>query len=183
LLKEAFETLSNDNQRQRYERYGKDNFKSIKDLTCIDKRNPENPRDERKAPSFKLTIPVSIADIYNGTVVKGKFPKQTACPVCQGTGAKSPKDLKPCNHCSGKGFALRDEQNFYGQKFQAETICPVCKGSGKTIAKVCDSCRGSRLISKMETIEIPIPKGLPNGNKFTLRNMGDEPLHGAPSDF
>lgn len=35
----------------------------------------------------------------------------------------------------------------------------------------------------METIEIPIPKGLPNGNKFTLRNYGDEPLHGAPSDF
>ena len=43
-----------------------------------------------------MTIPVSIVDIYNGTTIKAKFPKKTACPVCQGTGAKSPKDLKPC---------------------------------------------------------------------------------------
>lgn len=50
---------------------------------------------------------MSIGDIYNGTVVKAKFPRQSACPVCQGTGAKSPKDLKPCSACAGKGFTLR----------------------------------------------------------------------------
>jgi DnaJ-class molecular chaperone len=89
---------------------------------------------------------VSIGDIYNGTVIKAKFPKSSACPICQGTGAKSPKDLKPCSHCSAKGFALRDEQNFYGQKFQAETVCPICKGAGKTVAKTCDHCKGSKLV-------------------------------------
>ena len=31
-----------------------------------------------------------------------------ACPICQGTGAKSPKDLKPCSQCGAKGFSLRD---------------------------------------------------------------------------
>jgi DnaJ-class molecular chaperone len=35
----------------------------------------------------------------------------------------------------------------------------------------------------MEVVEIPIPKGLPNGNTFTLRNYGEEGLMGAPSDF
>lgn len=134
--------------------------------------NPDNPKDDRKASSFKLKVPVSIVDIYNGAIVRAKYPKMTACPVCQGTGAKSPKDLKTCSVCSGKGFSLRDEQNFYGQKFQAETICPSCKGSGKTVTKHCNKCHGSKLISQMETIEIPIPKNLPNGNKFTLRNMG-----------
>ena len=115
--------------------------------------------------------------------MKAKFPKQSACPICQGTGAKSPKDLKPCSTCSGKGFSLREDQNFYGQKFQAESICPVCKGSGKTVTKLCDRCKGTKLISQMETIEVAIPKGLPKGNKFTLRNYGDEGLVGAPSDF
>jgi DnaJ-class molecular chaperone len=104
----AYDTLFNDKERQKYERYGKDVFRSIKELTCIDKRNPENPRDERKAPSFKLTIPVSIGDIYNGTVIKAKYPKQQACPHCQGTGGKSPKELKPCSQCAGKGFTLRE---------------------------------------------------------------------------
>ncbi len=152
-------------------------------MTCINKMNPDNPRDERKSPSFKLTVPVSIEDIYHGSVIKAKFPKQTACPVCQGTGAKTPKDLKPCSACAGKGFSLREEQNFYGQRFPAETICPVCRGSGKAVTKSCDSCKGTKLINKMETIEIPIPKGLPNGNKITLRNQGEESLLGAPSDF
>ena len=152
-------------------------------MTCIDKRNPENPKDERKAPSFKLTIPVSIGDIFNGTVVKAKYPKQQACPVCQGTGAKSPKELRPCSQCGGKGFTLRDEQNFYGQKFQMESFCPVCKGTGKLVGQSCSQCKGSKLINKLEVIEIPIPKGLPNGNTFTLRNYGEESIVGAPSDF
>lgn len=106
-----------------------------------------------------------------------------ACPICQGTGAKSPKDLKPCTQCGSRGFTIRDDQNFYGQKFQAETICPICKGLGKTVAKTCDHCHGSKLVPKMEVIEIPIEKGLPNGNTFTLRNMGEESNIGAPSDF
>lgn len=145
--------------------------------------NPEQPKDERKSPSFKLTIPVSIVDIYRGTTVKGKFPKQTACPKCQGTGAKSPKDIKPCGTCGGKGFSLVDQQNFYGQRIQIESYCPVCRGTGKTVTKTCDSCKGTKLVTNMETVEIPIPKGLPNGNKITIRNLGDEPLIGAPSDF
>ena len=36
------------------------------------------------------------------------YPKQEACSTCQGTGAKSPKDLKQCGACSGKGFTLRE---------------------------------------------------------------------------
>lgn len=84
--------------------------------------------------------------------MKAKFPKKIACPVCQGTGAKSPKDLKPCQSCGGKGFSLRDEKNFYGQNFKAETICPICKGTGKTVTKHCESCKGTKLIDKMEII-------------------------------
>lgn len=71
-----------------------------------------------------------------------------ACPICQGTGAKTPKDLKPCSQCGAKGFSIRDQQNFYGQKFQAETICPVCRGQGKTVTKSCDHCKGAKLIAK-----------------------------------
>lgn len=111
--------------------------------------NPEQPKDQRKSPSFKLTIPVSIADIYRGTTVKGKFPKQTACPKCHGTGAKSPKDIKPCSTCGGKGFSLVDQQNFYGQRIQVESYCPVCRGIGKIVTKTCDVCKGSKLITKM----------------------------------
>lgn len=45
LLKEAYDTLSNEKQRQKYERYGKDIFKGIKELTCLNKMNPEQPKD------------------------------------------------------------------------------------------------------------------------------------------
>lgn len=39
----AYETLSNENERNKYERYGKDVFRTIKELTSINKMNPENP--------------------------------------------------------------------------------------------------------------------------------------------
>lgn len=45
-------------------------------MTCIDKRNPESPKDERKSPTFKLTIPLSIEDIYNGTIIKAQYQMQ-----------------------------------------------------------------------------------------------------------
>ena len=144
--------MSNEKERQKYERYGKDIFKTIKELTCLNKMNPEQPKDERKSTSFKLNIPVSIADIYNGTVVKASYPKKVACSACQGTGAKSPKDLRTCSSCDGKGFTLRDQQNFYGQVFKAETICPMCKGHGKIVTKHCEKCHGQRLVDKIETI-------------------------------
>ena len=63
-----------------------------------------------------------------------------------GTGAKSPKDLKPCSSCSGKGYSLGEAKNFYGQDIKVEHKCAICKGSGKTIIKVCDHCNGNRLI-------------------------------------
>jgi DnaJ-class molecular chaperone len=141
--------LSNENERKKYERYGKDVFRSIKELTCINKFNPENPIDTRKSPSFKLTIPVSISDIYNGTIIKAKYPKKSACPFCQGTGAKSPKDLKPCGSCGAKGFTLGEAENGYGQKFKSETICPICKGHGKTVIKTCEKCKGAKLQKQM----------------------------------
>ena len=93
-----------------------------------------------------MSIPVSIGDIFNGTTIKARYPKKTACPVCMGTGAKSPKDLKPCSACGGKGFSHVDGMNFYGQRYMTESFCPVCKASGKIVTKTCDKCKGSKLV-------------------------------------
>jgi len=62
-----------------------------------------------------------------------------------GTGAASPKDMKPCP-TSEKGFTLRDEVNFYGQKYQIEVFDAVCKGFAKIPTKPCPHNNGNRLI-------------------------------------
>ncbi len=79
---------------------------STKWILKAKRKIPTSFRDSRKNPSFKLTIPVSIADIYNGAVIKAKYFKSSACPVCQGTGADSPKSLKSCDSCGGKGYSV-----------------------------------------------------------------------------
>ena len=100
-----------------------------------------------------------------------------------GTGAKSPKDLKPCSSCGGKGFGIVDGINFYGQRYKVENFCPVCHASGKIVTKTCDKCKGKKLVDVMETVEITIPPhGLPK-NKKILRNFGEESLIGVPSDL
>lgn len=71
----------------------------------------------------------------------------------------------------------------YGQKVIAEATCQSCRGTGKRITKNCPHCNGQRVIESLQTVEVKIPKGLPDGNIIKIRNFGDEPYSGAPSDL
>lgn len=50
--------------------------------------------DSRKGPTMHLHVPISIEELYNGTVVKAIFETKQACTKCQGTGADSLKSLR-----------------------------------------------------------------------------------------
>lgn len=70
-----------------------------------------------------------------------------------------------------------------GFKEKVEQVCQACGGVGKLPGKKCHYCKGNKVIQSLETIKVELKKGLPNGNKVTLRNMGDEKPIGAPSDI
>ena len=95
-----------------------------------------------------MTLPVSVEDVYLGKTVEAKFVRQAACDKCRGTGADTPKSLKPCTQCRGEGFTIQDHFNHYGQKFVGENTCQACQGWGKQITKNCPVCNGKKIVEK-----------------------------------
>ena len=98
--------------------------------------------DSRKGPTMHLHVPVSVEELYNGTVVKAMFETKQACSKCQGTGADSLKSLRECPSCKGKGFSMIQGRNMHGQPQQFEGVCPQCHGTGRVVTKQCPICRG-----------------------------------------
>lgn len=73
-------------------------------------------RDSRKGKLFKLTLPVSVEDVYQGKTIKANFIKNVACDQCRGTAADNAKSLKSCPKCGGNGFSVREAMTAWGQK-------------------------------------------------------------------
>jgi len=64
---------------------------------------------------------------------------------------------------------------------QSTSVCPDCHGAGKIITNPCKKCRGSGSVSFTETIEVKIPAGIDNGNRISIRGMGNAGINGGPN--
>jgi DnaJ-class molecular chaperone len=56
----------------------------------------------------------------------------------------------------------------------AASVCPACFGNGNTVktSKQCHKCRGEKTIKTMKTLEIKIPKGIPDNHVHTVKHVG-----------
>lgn len=61
--------------------------------------------------------------------------------------------------------------------------CPRCAGKGKVIGRKCHLCKEQKIIPGIEEFTIKIKPGVASSEKLKYMNMGDERLHGAPSDI
>ncbi len=52
--------------------------------------------EERKGPSFTIDLDATLEDLYNGRTLTVTHKKQILCPVCRGTGAQNPDDVRIC---------------------------------------------------------------------------------------
>src|SRR5690606_17789705 len=59
--------------------------------------------------------------------------------------------------------------------------CPVCRGEGRIIERPCHDCHGEGRVKGEETITIPVPAGVPEGNFLTMRGAGNAGQRGGPA--
>ncbi len=62
---------------------------------------------------------------------------------------------------------------------QSTSVCPDCRGAGKIISNPCKKCRGTGNVNVTETIEVKIPAGIDNGNRISIRGMGNAGSNGG----
>ena len=200
---EAYEVLSNEEKKARYDRYGHagmgnsgsgyggqtmtmdDIFSSFGDIFGdafggfgAFGGGGRRGRRVNKGTNLRVKVKLSLQEIAAGTEKKIKVNKYNTCDTCGGTGAADSSSISDCSTCRGSGHVTRVTNTMLGQ-MQTTAVCPACGGEGKTITKKCNSCYGEGIVQKEEIIKINIPAGVGKGMQMTVGGKGNAPRRGG----
>lgn len=203
---EAYEVLSNEDKRARYDRYGHAGVNGHGGFGGADGRTMEDIFDQfgdifgggspfgsffgggqaggrqsrgSRGSNLRIKVTLTLEEIANGVTKKIKVKKQVKCSTCHGSGAKDSGSISTCGTCGGNGVVRQVRSTFLGQ-MQTTTTCPTCQGSGEIIKDKCTSCSGSGTEYGHQTVEIKIPAGVEEGMQLSLRGKGNAGSQGGP---
>ncbi len=200
---EAYEVLSNDEKKARYDRYGhagmsgsaggfqgggmtmEDIFSSFGDIFGDAfggfggfSSSRRGGRRVNKGTNLRVKVKLSLQEIANGTEKKIKVSRYDTCTTCGGSGAADSNSLSTCTTCRGSGHVTRVTNTMLGQ-MQTTSVCPACGGEGKTITKKCNACYGEGMVQKEDVIKINIPAGVGKGMQMTVSGKGNAARRGG----
>ncbi|HOP58321.1 MAG TPA: molecular chaperone DnaJ [Bacteroidales bacterium] len=199
---EAYEILSNDDKKARYDRFGhagmgggngfggagmtmEDIFSSFGDIFGdafggfgAFGGSRRSGRRVNKGSNLRVKVKLTLKEIANGTEKKIKVSRYDTCPRCEGTGAADSDSISTCSTCRGTGHVTRITNTLLGQ-MQTTSVCPSCGGEGKIITKKCPSCYGEGIVQKEDIIKINIPAGVAKGMQMTVSGKGNASRRGG----
>lgn len=205
-LAEAYEILSDQNKRQRYDQFGhqgvngQGGFQDINDIfshfgdifgnfggkgggSIFDDffgggQRGGGRRQNNEGSDLKITIKMTLEEIAEGVEKTIKVKKYKTCTKCEATGAKAHSGHTKCTNCNGTGEIRQVTRSMFGQ-FVNVTMCNVCHGEGRIIKEKCDECHGEGRIKSEATIKINVPAGVEEGNYIPLRGQGNVGIRGG----
>ena len=199
---EAYEVLSNDDKRARYDRFGHDGVKGMGNgfgggMTVEDifssfgdifgdafggfagfGSSRRSSRRVNKGSNLRVKVKLTLQEIASGTEKKIKVKKYDTCSTCGGSGAADNNSLSTCQTCHGSGHITRVTNTLLGQ-MQTTSVCPSCGGEGKTITRKCSVCYGEGIVQKDDIIKINIPAGVGKGMQMTVGGKGNAARRGG----
>ncbi|HET8886770.1 MAG TPA: molecular chaperone DnaJ [Salinimicrobium sp.] len=197
---EAYEVLSNQDKRARYDRFGHqafeggggfqgggmnmdDIFSQFGDIFGGAFGGGgfsgfgggfQGGQRRMKGSNMRIRVSLSLEEIANGVEKKIKVKRKVQAP---GT------TYKTCATCNGTGQVTRVTNTILG-RMQTASPCNVCGGSGQIIDKTVPGADAHGLIVKDDTVTIKIPAGVVEGMQLKVSGKGHEaPGNGVPGDL
>jgi len=136
-----------------------------------------------RGSNLRVKVKLNLQEIAKGAEKKIKVRKSVNCTHCSGTGAESGSSYSTCSTCRGTGAVTRVTNTILG-RMQTQSVCPDCQGEGKIITKKCAHCNGEGISSQEEVITINIPAGVAEGMQLSMSGKGNAARRGGmPGDL
>lgn len=201
---EAYDVLSNEEKRQRYDRFGhagvgssaasggfggggmsmEDIFSQFGDLFgghfggFGGFGSSSRSRTVQRGSDLRVRVKLTLKEIATGVEKKIKVKKYVPCSHCHGNGAADSQAISSCSTCHGSGFVTRVANTFLGQ-MQTQSTCPTCGGTGETITRKCAHCNGEGVTRAEEVITLNIPAGVGEGMQLSMSGKGNAARRGG----
>ncbi|HAI13093.1 MAG TPA: molecular chaperone DnaJ [Phycisphaerales bacterium] len=200
---EAYEVLSDDQKRARYDQYGHaglrgsagHDFNSMNANDIFDmfgdifgdmfggggggrgRGRGGGGRRPQRGYDLQTETEITLEQVLSGTEREIEFVRKDLCTSCNGTGGKAGTDPITCVTCGGVGQV---QQAGLGGMFRMVTTCPACSGAGKKYAENCPKCRGTGHEPKKRVINVKIPAGIHDGQAIRVSGEGEPGENGGP---
>lgn len=132
--------------------------------------------------NLRVRVKLTLQEVANGCEKKLKVRHDVLCEHCNGTGAKDPNSVQTCPDCGGRGYVIRQQRSILGM-MQTQQPCPRCGGTGQIIRDKCPFCSGTGVERKEEVVSVKIPAGVQAGMQLTVRGKGNAVRNGIPGDL
>ncbi|SNR32948.1 molecular chaperone DnaJ [Lutibacter agarilyticus] len=187
---EAYEILSDENKRARYDQYGHAGFEGPQggggfggggmNMDDIFSQfgdifggggggfggfggGGSRGRARVKGSNLRIRVKLTLEEIAKGVEKKVKVRRKI---MAEGATYKS------CSTCNGSGQVMRVTNTILG-RMQSASTCPTCHGAGEIIDKKPKNADSSGLIVNEETVTIEIPAGVTEGVQLKVNGKGN----------
>ena len=203
-LGEAYEVLSDDEKRSRYDQFGHagvdPNFGAggnpfgggfgggfggfdfgdiFGEFFGGGRSRQRNQNAPRRGENVGARLELTFEEAAFGTEKEVSARRIENCTDCKGTGSADGQ-TETCSRCGGAG-QVRITQSMMGMQVQSTTTCPQCSGRGKIIKKPCNTCKGKGKVYKNYKSKVTIPAGIDDGQTLRVSGQGSVGTNGGPN--
>ena len=197
-INEAYEVLSNQENRAKYDQFGHAAFDGAAGASGFGGGGMNDIFDmffggggfggfgggaRRQGPErgadLRYDMDITLEQAAAGYAQEIEVPRTEDCPACQGTGAAAGTHPETCPQCGGTGQTQVAQNTPFGRMVNV-TTCSRCRGEGKIVHTPCGECKGRGKVRKTRRIQVTIPPGADNGLRLRISQGGEAGTRGGP---